>query len=269
MEYSFKISFNNGKIKEIRPKELENGKLADFDKFTMDSNMKTFLEEQAKLEGLTPYDITKTTILCKTRNNTYEANLINDNPYFYDIYNNLTKVAEYGKPPIVKLVILRESECYREMKDWLFKGLKTEGHEFVKRIYGQYPNDFSKLLDKYVSTLNSYHEGEEDYYTETNLEIAIRDGLSVYSNYRGLAGKRYYNEKNNYIRKVEPKFTPYQPTKKDLELKNKQLEEYYNSIDNPTANTDNFNKKYLDEDYEEFTEEDEYDQMTGGIGKVL
>lgn len=267
MEYFYRIHFNNGEKKDFTGKELTGKKLAFHDSFVLTDKFKEYIEVGCKQMGLNKTDIKTVTIAhVKKRGDLIEYNLLGNNPYFSDIYKNISEKEtwEYNYNT-EREVISTESIAYQEMRDYVLNGLKNNPEVFLNDIY-KYPNKFKLMLEKYVKSYSSNNASEEDYHNTYELETAIRHHLTIYKIYRNMAIKRYKYEKyNSYTNLAKPKKEDKKLTLDDLKLSKKLIEEHYNKSDSVTHRTREYNEKY-----DEFIEPDEYGQMNGYTGgKVL
>lgn len=258
MAYFYRIIFNDESKRDVVPNSLAGKKLSSFDSFSMSEDFDKFIEETCLQMGLSKHSVFDIKIVKEDRRfKEIEYNLLKNNPYFYDVAQNVSRkeVWEYNYKT-EREIISTESECYQEMRDYVLNQLKRNSKEFLTNIY-KYNNKFKPILEKYANGYLSSDLVEEDYHNLYELETTIRHHLAIYKIYRTMANARYYYEKKNGRYQAAPKKEavekeyPYP----EVEAVHQTLEDKVNE----------YNDKY-----EEFIEPHEYDQMAGGFdGKVL
>lgn len=268
MKYYYKIYFNDGQTKKFTDKALVGKNLPDLDKFSFTTEYQADIERGCQEMNLSTSKIDKVTIIHeKDRGVPTEYSMIGKNPYFYDIYNNLTTQEVWGYNHAYRAnkdIISTESEAYKEMRDYLLNQLKRNADNFFKNVY-KYDDKFKEVLVKYARSYTSDVAEEEEYRNIFELEKAIRYYLTFYKNFRKVATRRYkYELYGNYPKQPEP--VEVKPLTKEAEAhRQKMMDSYYDRRDTVSYKTREFNEKY-----EEFLEPDEYPQMNGNTGgKVL
>ena len=243
MKYSYKVYFEDGTTKLIGDQRLVDKELDSYDRFVLNGNLEEMMPKALNALNIkTP--IKKTTILGRTENKKeFEYNLLNDNPYFDDIFYYVKDSKDSRNK---ERIIDSESENLKEMRDYLFKQLKEDPDNFITNIYC-FHNKFREILNKYAIAYKSNNYTEEDMHNLYELESTIRKQLSVYKIYRTLASRRYYYEKT-LINKVE-------------EAKVVDVEEDEHEY---SALTNEYNKKY-----DEYLEPEEYEQMANDSGSKV
>lgn len=266
MEYFYRIHFNDGSKKDFTGKDLVGKKLSAFDKFSTTSEFKIYITKGCNLVGQRESDIEKVNIVCKKdKGEPIEYSLIGNNPYFYDIFDNISEkeVWEYGRYQTIREVISSESNAYQDIRNYLLEELKYNSKEFFDNVY-KYDGKFKDILTKYAASFSSNVDEEEEYHNIYELETAIRNHLTIYQIFRNVATKRYIYEK--YGKKSSKKEIKEEPISLKLskELENqhtKLIDDYYNKVGSVTQRTNEYNEKY-----DEFIEPDEYGQMNGYTG---
>lgn len=260
-KYSFKVYLKDGSSKLIVPTSLKQTDLHDLDNFTLNLNDKFKLENILAGElNINSSDILDITILRLTKQ--VEFSVIYNNSYLLSVINDLKiKTINTGTYQKSVVAINHNSPSFLEMKSYLLDNIRDNYQRFLSDTY-TYNNEFSKLLHQYGSI---YHQvvSEEDEHNLKELETRIYQELSIYKNYRGLCRSRLksktyinYQTKRNKpslvsnltINETAKTVTPY-TFDKDLEI---------------TKQTIRYN-----EEYDEFLEPYEYEEMIGdGYNKL-
>ncbi len=266
MAYFYRIIFNDGTKKNVVPENFINKKLSTFDNFSMSDDFTKFIEDMCNRFNLSKFDIDSIKIVNKTsKNKEIEYNLLESNPYFYDIFSNTEEkeIWEYNYKTEREVVSV-ESDSYQEMRDYVLDQLKRNSKVFLNEVY-KYPNKFKEILEKYAKSYESNDLNEEDYHQLYELETIIRHHLTIYKIYRSVAGKRYNYEKYNGYFGNKKNNVESQSLNNNHVTSDRLIEEYYDSINTVSHRTKEYNEKY-----DEFIEPDEYGQMNGYTGgKVL
>lgn len=260
-KYSFKVYLKDGSSKLIIPSSLKNTDLSDFDQFTLNLKDKFKLEDiLASKLNINSSEISDITILRLTKQ--VEFSVIYNNKYLLPVIDDLiSKTVNTNMYPKKVTAVNHNNPSFLEMKTYLLDNIRNNYQGFLSDIY-TYNNEFSKLLYQYGSI---YHQivSEEDERNLKELETRIYQELSVYKNYRGLCKSRLksetyhnYQSKSNKsnlvsnldIKKTSKIITPY-TFDKDLEVAKQTIR--YN------------------EEYDEFLEPYEYEEMIGdGYNKL-
>ena len=137
MAYFYRIKFDNDTHKDVIPEQLIGKKLAMFDNFSMSSDFENFINATCVEFNVTKQNIEDIKIVKQDRRlKEIEYNLLEDNPYFYDVFQSVSvkEVYEYNYKTD-REIISTGSECYHEMKDYLFNQLKRNSRVFFDSIY--------------------------------------------------------------------------------------------------------------------------------------
>lgn len=273
MKYAFKVNLDNGQTETLIPDGYEDKELSDFDMYVLKYGGKnSFIGKVCNTLGVTRSMIKE--VIINSRSD-FGYNLIEENPYFKDIYDNLKEEDTYGAKNYQKkeVVITGNSANFRDMRDYLFYNLRKNGNTLINEIYTR-NTELRRLLEKYVSIYNPLSYSEEDNRNINTLERQIVDTLSIYRNYRGMAVSRYNyeNSKSNtniYISneelKKEKEIEKYNKYRNSL-IEKARKQELDDNIDIDVITkerTEDYNQ-----DYDEYLTEDEYNQMAGA-GNVI
>lgn len=263
MKYFYRIHFNNGETGDFTGKDLVGKNLSAFDRFSITDEFKVYIEKGCKLKEMGPGDVKYIGIVCKKdKGDSIEYNLIDANPYFYDIFDNLSEkeVWEYGSYKTTREVISTESNAYQDIRDYLLEELRHNSKEYLESVY-KTKGRFKDVLTKYADSYSSNELGEEEYHNTYELETTIRHHLTIYPIFRSVATKRYIYEKFAPYKNEVVKKKPIELSKEEKAMHDKMIEEYYNKKDALRNKVDEYNEKY-----DEFIEPNEYQQMNGHTG---
>lgn len=253
-KYSFEVTLKNGDIRLVVPDKIRNGNLADFDKFVEEIGGTTKLEEYISDKLDITYSDIKSVMILGNAKQTHFA-LVSNNQYLTPVLNNLEvkTINIPGKYPKTTTTISTGNLAYQEMKKYLFDNLKSNYEHFLTQIY-PLNNEFSRLLNSYGNAYKPEVYTEEEATNIKLLENKIAQELSIYKNYRGLCRyrtlngfKQFQSPKKNVITNldIKPSVKTKEPYTFDKEAEIAKQTEFYN------------------QEYEEFLEPDEYEQMLG------
>ena len=263
MAYFYRIILDDETRKDVVPQSLNGKKLSAFDSFSMSDDFTKFLEDVCNQLNIPEHSISDIKIVKDDRRSReIEYNLLEDNPYFADVFSksSVKQVNEYNYKA-EREIISPQSESYQEMRDYVFNQLKRNSNNFLNDIY-KYPNKFKEILEKYAKSYESNDFKEEDYHYLYELETTIKHHLTIYKIYRSMATKRYQYEKYG---RYDVRNNNNKINKDDKDISAKILEQRYTNLNTVSHRTKEYNEKY-----DEFIEPDEYGQMNGYTGgKVL
>lgn len=254
-KYSFKLYLKNGDAKTVIPSELSSTDLPFLDQFSMKvGNSFDLAKVLANQIGIDFNDVDNISILRMTKK--IEFSVIYHNKYLEPVLSDLKThtVSSKGYQKVVA-TINSSNPSYLEMKKYLLANIRNDYDNFVKNIY-DYKNEFSKLLYRYNSVYHQSFPSEEDYRNVKELEEQILTELSIYKNYRGLCKARLKSECQFIYR---PKHSNNTVTNLNIRSNIKNSTPYTFDKDEEVAKqTISYNQEY-----EEFLEPDEYEEMLG------
>lgn len=260
-KYSFKLYLKNGEVKTVVPSELTDTDLPSLDQFAIKAGSSFGLAKVLADEiGINYDEVTNISILRMTKK--LEFSVIYYNKYLEPVLSDLkTKTITYNGYQKTVTVVNFSSPSFLEMKEYLLNNVRNNYDNFSKNVY-KYENEFSQLLYRYNNTYKQILRSEEDERIIRELEEQILVELSIYKNYRGLCKARLINDKQ---------FT-YTPKRNNNSITNLNIKEY---VKNSTLYTFDKNEEVAkqtisyNQEYEEFLEPDEYEEMLGdGYNKL-
>lgn len=260
-KYSFKVYLKNGSSKTIIPASLKNTDLSDFDNFTLNLKDRFKLENTLANElNINSSDITNITILRLTKQ--VEFSVIYNNKYLLPVITDL-KIKTISTDTYQKNVVAidQNNSSFLEMKSYLLDNIKNNYQQFLTDIYN-YNNEFSKLLYQYGSI---YHQvvSEEDERNLKELENKIYQELSVYKNYRGLCKSRLKSETYANYKSKNNKSNPVSNLTISKNIKTSAPYTFDKDLEVAKQTT------IYNEEYDEFLESYEYEEMLGdGYNKL-
>ena len=257
MSYFIRVHFNDNSYIDTKAVGKGEKSLIGYDYYTTTPQYKAFLEEVIKQSHKTMKDFSYAKIGYVKDNSSKDAiefTLTNDNPYMKNIFKDieLEPVDMYGtnKYSSERRIISNTSPKYEEMKDYIFGLLKNDPKVLLDEILGY--KDVNK--DSFKNALYRYSKAfydsnsNEDQRERTRLERAIKEELTDYVRYRGIAVARY-----RYDKKIEFK---------NFKEKLKELDKEYDEKNSIEHKIDNYKNDSID-DFIPETEE-EYKLMAGG-----
>lgn len=196
-KYCFKLYLNDGSYKMVIPSSLDENQteLSDLDKFVYNCGGSFKLHELLADELNIEFSQIDTISIFQVKTGK-EYSVIINNPYLSQAITSVNKkiVKGYQNYDMETMVVSNNSSSYLEMEKYLFNHIESDYQYFLTEIY-KYNNQFTRLLYQYGDAYHQKSYNEEELRNLQEQKDKIKQGLSIYKNFRSLCKSRYENEK--------------------------------------------------------------------------
>lgn len=240
-----------------------NDKLMQIDAYTASANQFELLSDLKKRGLITNQDTLSIRYVKSDHSKAIYYRAIYDNPKFQTCFNALTKRTYYDNGVTVANALRYDNEYFKEEWAKLKQLIEQKRIDEITRLY---PKE-----NRLVELINNYFKSpyDNDLEKERDLE-KIKEEFSRYKTFRGwivTTNKHILNAKPHSIRaKVQEPISIKNPISIEA-----AEEEYRKKLEDETGISylqylaNSYNRRYLDDDQEEFLNEDEMEQIHGKI----